>query len=359
MGCWEISTDTLAGSRFVVSELAETTASLLTLERGVASHPGERDWLAAHRGAYQRRLAADPVTARLVREGYGVRWLADFLTPVPPDGGEAAGGAAGTAAGTDTTVARAPRFAEELRLVRETPPDLARQDLGAPLGGPLGRPPGGQPPAELRRDDLPSRAAALLGWVWAETVLPYWPRRARIIEADVVARTDQLVRGGWAAALDRMRPGMRWLGGGRLQINTQDNPPRTIADARLLFVPVTSAKHGWVAWDRPAPGTGKRRRYAVVYPCAGALADPERVPVPRALGALLGPVRARMLVLLDAPKSTSQLVALTGQGLGSVGGHLRVLREAGLVRRRRSGRSVLYFRTAAGDAVVRAPSDGG
>ncbi|HET9860208.1 MAG TPA: helix-turn-helix domain-containing protein [Nocardioidaceae bacterium] len=40
--------------------------------------------------------------------------------------------------------------------------------------------------------------------------------------------------------------------------------------------------------------------------------------------------------------STSQLVALTGFGLGSVGGHLRILLDAGLVRRTRSGRSVLY-----------------
>ena len=44
--------------------------------------------------------------------------------------------------------------------------------------------------------------------------------------------------------------------------------------------------------------------------------------------------------------STSQLVAVTGQGLGSVGRHLRVLLDAGLVERRRSGRSVLYSRTA-------------
>ncbi|MEV2249926.1 helix-turn-helix domain-containing protein [Streptomyces sp. NPDC050147] len=50
--------------------------------------------------------------------------------------------------------------------------------------------------------------------------------------------------------------------------------------------------------------------------------------------------------------------SLTGQGLGSVGRHLRVLLDAGLVRRRRTGRSVLYFRTAAGEALVEAQRDG-
>lgn len=67
---------------------------------------------------------------------------------------------------------------------------------------------------------------------------------------------------------------------------------------------------------------------------------------------LLGPIRADVLTALGSPKSPTQLAALTGTGLGSVGGHLRVLLDAGLVTRRRSGRSVLYYRTSTGDAVV-------
>ncbi|WP_460492794.1 helix-turn-helix domain-containing protein [Dactylosporangium cerinum] len=43
---------------------------------------------------------------------------------------------------------------------------------------------------------------------------------------------------------------------------------------------------------------------------------------------------------------------MTGAGLGSVGGHLRVLLDAGLVARRRSGRSVLYYQTPTGAAVA-------
>jgi DNA-binding transcriptional ArsR family regulator len=39
----------------------------------------------------------------------------------------------------------------------------------------------------------------------------------------------------------------------------------------------------------------------------------------------------------------------------SVGRHLKILLDAGLVRRRRAGQSVLYYRTAAGDAVLDAP----
>jgi DNA-binding transcriptional ArsR family regulator len=77
-----------------------------------------------------------------------------------------------------------------------------------------------------------------------------------------------------------------------------------------------------------------------------------------ALGALLGPARAAVLVLLDSPHSTTQLTAVTGQTLGSVGRHLRVLLDAGLVERRRAGRSVLYSRSAAGEVLVTASGAG-
>jgi len=106
-------------------------------------------------------------------------------------------------------------------------------------------------------------------------------------------------------------------------------------------------RRGWASWVAP-------HRYALVYPCSGALADTGGPPAPEALGRLLGPARAGVLVLLGTPKSTTQLVALTGQGLGSVGRHLRVLLDACLIHRRRAGRCVLYYRTAAGDALVQA-----
>ncbi|PZT69275.1 transcriptional regulator [Streptomyces sp. SW4] len=323
MGWWQVNADTLARSRFVLSPLAETFACLKLLHAAVAAHPGERAWLDVHLPGYRRRLAGDPVTALLVRSGIGRRWVADFLTPTPREG---------------------ETFEEGVARVRAAPSAQARADLTVSLAGPL--------PAALDRDDLPERAAALLEHVWTEAVRPTWERRRRVLEADVVARTAQVSRGGWAAVLDALRPGTRWLGGNRLQINLLANPPREISGAELVLVPVTPQRHGWVSWE-------EAERYAVVYPCAGVLADGGgRDAVPAGLGALLGPARAAVLVLLGAPMSTSQLVAVTGQGLGSVGRHLRVLRDAGLVERRRAGRSVLYSRTAAGEVLVEASRPG-
>lgn len=321
MGWWQIGADSLARSRFVISPLAETVAALKTLHAAAGAHPGERAWLAAHLPAYRARLTAEPLDALLVRAALGPTWNADFLTPTPLGEGEQG-------------------FEEELTAVRDSEPGDAVPQLEVAIGGPV--------PEPLRSArDLPHRMAGVLEWVWRETVLPDWPRRRRILEADVVARTAQLGQGGWVAALDGLCPGrMRWLGDGRLQVNPRAYPPRWVDGGRLMFVPVTPDK-GWVSWE----GT---ERSAIVYACSGTLADTAGPAVPEALGALLGAARAGVLVRLEAPKSTSQLVALTGQGLGSVGRHLKVLLEAGLVRRRRAGRSVLYDWTEAGAVLVRA-----
>lgn len=69
---------------------------------------------------------------------------------------------------------------------------------------------------------------------------------------------------------------------------------------------------------------------------------------------MIGPARATLLCLLDGPMSPTHLVSVTGFALGAVGNHLKVLRDAQLVGRRRVGRSVLYYRTADGDRLVRA-----
>jgi DNA-binding transcriptional ArsR family regulator len=321
MGWWKVSTDSLAGSRFVISPLAETTASLLALEGGTAAHPGERQWLDAHHAAYRDYVKDHPVIPALIRVAAGHRWIPMLITAAPVSPGESS-------------------FRDELRHIADLQPDEVAADLE-------------EAGFKTAADDLPRKAAELLEWVWANTVLPYWATRRAIIEADIAARTTQLGRGGWAEALSAMRPGTRWLGDGRLQINALDRPPREISGAQLFFVPVTPSTRGWVAWDEP-------RRYALIYQCSGVLAGHGiRAAIPETLAALLGPARAAILTLLATPKTTTQLVALTGQRLGSVGRHLQILLAAGLLERRRAGRSVLYRRSPAGDLLVRIQNEAG
>src|SRR5262249_62236045 len=161
-----------AGS--AVSGVAGAAGGLMVGERGPAAHRGGGGGLAAHRPAYRERLAGDPVIALLVRAALGRHWIADFFTFAPTGEGE-------------------PTLGEELAWLRNRSPETARADLTVSLGGPLS--------ASLHRSDLPERAADLLEWVWTETVLPDWPQRRRIMEADIVARTRPLSLGRQAAAL--------------------------------------------------------------------------------------------------------------------------------------------------------------
>ncbi|NEB77519.1 transcriptional regulator, partial [Streptomyces sp. SID14478] len=130
MGLWQIETDVLARSRFVLSPFAETFASLNLLHAAAGAHPGEEVWLRAHLPGHRARLAADPVAARLVRVATGTSWIADFFCPTSCVG---------------------ERFEETVARVRATGAAQARADLRVCLQGPL--------PAALERDDLPERAA--------------------------------------------------------------------------------------------------------------------------------------------------------------------------------------------------------
>ncbi|WP_028636263.1 helix-turn-helix domain-containing protein [Nocardioides sp. URHA0032] len=326
MGTWLVPADLLARSRFQVSPLAETVAALTVLDApeppGV---PWQRTFHVTHREAYAEMLADDPLRGAISgwlwrpRRGSVPGWMGDFLT-APPLGP----GASFAAELAQLDAWDDARIRAEIRTMR---PDV-------PL------------PALLEGGGLRAAVAAILAWVWTATVAADWPRRRRVLEADIVSRTARLATQGWAGVVPTLGRRMDWKGGGHLQINSYDLPTRDLSAAReLTFVPVHSNGQ-WVAWDLP-------ERFAVVYPVTGAQAPVDRGAAD-GLARLVGTNRARVLVLLDEPHSTTQLAALTGLPLGAVGNHLRVLLDAGAVPRRRSGREVLYWRTSLGDGLVAA-----
>ncbi|MGY1649632.1 helix-turn-helix domain-containing protein [Geodermatophilus sp. SYSU D01119] len=319
MGEFIVDADVMARARFGTSQLTETLAAL-TMLRSPAVPPWHRPWADTHAAAFRERLAADPVGAALLAAAFGATWTADFLT-VPPSA-------------PDLTID------EELGFLESLDDAAVRADLEVATG-PL--------PPELTATGLAATAAALLRWTWEHTVRDEWPRRLRVLRADVVSRTARLSSGGWSAALDGISPGVRWLANGRLQVNAHPYPPRDVRGRDLLFIAATGPG-GWVSWRLPDT-------YAVVYPVTGVLAGGP-APLPDALVRLLGRTRARLLAALDAPQSTTALTARTGLPLGSVGGHLRVLLDAGLLERRRSGREVLYWRSDAGRTLLAAAEDG-
>jgi DNA-binding transcriptional ArsR family regulator len=84
-----------------------------------------------------------------------------------------------------------------------------------------------------------------------------------------------------------------------------------------------------------------------------ARARPDAVAAPRdQLALLLGPGRARVLTALDTPQTTIELALALGLAASTVSAHLTALAEAGLVSRKRSGRSVFYQLNPRGQKLI-------
>jgi DNA-binding transcriptional ArsR family regulator len=199
-------------------------------------------------------------------------------------------------------------------------------------------------PRSLDRGGLRNAVADILRWVWTTTLVSEWPRRRRVLEADIAVRTNRLATHGWAEVFATLGSHTRWMGNGHLQLNRYEVPSRDLSEAHeLSFVPV-HADGSWAAWELP-------HRFAVIYPVAGAMADLGHARS-GGISRLMGINRAHVLKLLDEPHSTTQLAALTGLPAGAVGNHLKVLLDTGAVLRRRAGREVLYWRTSLGDSLA-------
>jgi DNA-binding transcriptional ArsR family regulator len=305
----------LANTTFAISPLNETVAALGVLA-GRPGPPGLATWAERHRGALAGITAGNPTFAALVDVVARTTWMPDFITPPPT--------------GMDT------RFADEIAGVRQQTGIRARGDLMVSVGGAL--------PAALDVVDVVPVVADGLEAVWQRVLAPDWPRLHAVLERDVIQRAGRLATYGLARALEGLKPDLRLEPGGYLNLNDWDDwHPYDLAGAQLMLVP-NSFGGRWFCMDMP-------RALAVLYPARGiAEATDERAS--DGLDRLVGRSRALVLRALDDPASTTHLVTTLTMSLGAVGDHLGVLRAAGLVSRVRSGRSVLYRRTALGDALV-------
>src|SRR5512133_138140 len=280
----------LAHVRFAISPLVEVRRS-----RRLLDDPGagalHLPWVVE-----TRKLTAD-LDLSLLRalDPTGV-YTPDFVSPPP-----------------DTPLAE---LEDELAVVAATPPEQARAEVQR---------------SYRRKPRLPdvlerfvadpaaglAEVVALLRVYWERTLAPHWPRVRTLLEGDVLHRARQMADGGADRLFADVDPTVSW------------------ADGVLLV-------------------TDPRWQPTLVYPArgVGTLWEADRPPVPDALGALLGKVRAAVLLALDRPRSTTDLARSLGVSAGGVSQHLGILRAAGLVHGHRVGRVVLYLRSPAGDGLV-------
>jgi len=323
----EVGPGDLAASRYAISPLIEAM-SALRLVAGYEATGALRPWAVRARPVYAALRRREPAVGALVSLFRHSGYNADFIQPPPASAGMS--------------------FVAELAAVRDTPADRARVEIDRNLAGHRA------PPAYARRilgaPDVVDRLADGIAASWTALVEPEWPRLRSILERDIVQRAGRLAAFGWAAALADLHPRLSWAPDGAITVAHRDQSHHRLDGQGLLFVPSVFAK--FIAYvDPPWP-------YAIVYRARGVaeLLTPPAQPRPAgALERLLGPTRAAVLRALSTPGTTTQLAAQLGLGLGSVGDHLAVLRDAELVRRTRVGRAVRYEQTALGEALTAAP----
>ncbi|MDX3762293.1 winged helix-turn-helix domain-containing protein [Streptomyces sp. AK02-04a] len=318
---FEVSVEDLLRSRFALSPAMD----LCFLLRSLAGQgrPLPRAWAARLLPAFERLRRESELDAALALQA--PQGGPNFVAPPPR--------------GLNQT------WADDLAMIRATPLEAARHEIAATATGPSARDP--RVRAVLDSADAVSRIAEAMDQAWHELLAADWPQLRAICERDVVHRVGVIGEHGWAATIESLYPGVAWRAGG-IEIGFFRGGTVRLAGDGLLLIPSVFVGHIAAQVEDPWPRT-------LVYRARGTAAlwgEQESVPRPDALTALVGRARARLLLALDAPASTSHLARSLAMAPGAVGDHLAILRGAGLLVRARSGRSVLYRRTPLGEALV-------
>ncbi|WP_329485746.1 DUF5937 family protein [Kitasatospora sp. NBC_01246] len=314
----------LAQTRFAVSPMWEVVTSFRLLRRA-DEQPLYRRW-------------AEQVRPRLVRAGLDRGWLAelvpvdgylaDFLNPTP--------------------AGPFPTLATELEAIRRTAPERVRVELGM-----LAAERDDGAPARFRilseaPEEALAKVAAEVEAYWELALAPYWERIRRLLEADVFHRARQVAEHGSAHVLNELHDSVRWDDGTLRLVRRHCALTRDQVGSGLLLVPSA------FAWPKVLTRSVAPEPPQLAYPARGIgnLWEPRATTSPDAVAAVLGRSRTMLLTELDTPASTTRLAQRSGLSAAGVSQHLTALRNAGLVTAHRSGRSVLYARTALADALL-------
>lgn len=313
----------LAQVRFAVSPMWEVAPGFRLLTSGSA-HPVHGPWIAQVR---PRVLAAGLDRGWLAELIGPCGYVPDFLTPAP------AGPAPGPAA--------------ERAAIAATPAARVRRDLDhlAAHQGHLG------PRLTALHADPAARLPRLVEEIeayWELALAPYWARIRAVLDADVLHRARTAAEHGTGHLFDSLHTSVRWDADTLRLVRRKRDMPRRSAGTGLLLIPSV--------FTGPGPRTQVRppEPPQLAYPARGIGALWERRPTAGAgaLAPVLGRSRTLLLIELEAPASTTGLARRTGLSPAAVSQCLTALRGAGLVSAHRSGRCVLYARTAAAETLL-------
>lgn len=236
----------------------------------------------------------------------------------------------------------------ELDALRSAPLDPMRVDFGKMVL----RSTGSRQRALREMQERPARARTMIAeaWedVWDAAIAPVWPQIERLLRADIAVRSRTIATSGISGMADDLHPNVSW-GAGAVRVRLRRHSEQV--DCRgsgLVLVPSVMSSWGcMVLTEPPAQPT-------LFYPARGVTAGWARstTETADALGALLGPARAEILLGAGIARTTSQVARDAGIAASTASHHLTVLRAAGLITSERDGARMLHLRTPLGEAMV-------
>ncbi|MGY0464896.1 ArsR/SmtB family transcription factor [Kitasatospora sp. cg17-2] len=329
---FRLGVEDLAATWFAYSPLQETVLGLRA-RRWTWYYPEQQPWIAGWQDRWET-LDTALLDALITPNAF----VPDFLTPRP-------------------AVPR-PDFHDELAELARTPPEEVRTDVLAAYSGdgsPL-------PPVLTALVDRPvelrDRVAEALSAYWTRCLAPaWWPRAREVLEADLAHRGRMLSERGSEGLFADLDERISWRAG-VLRLNDSNPAVQAlgtsvdVAGRGLVLIPTLAGIGAQTDITQDGPPL-------IAYPARGRATMGEGLAggtgpgtAPAALVGLVGAARARLLVLLASPASTTELAQRLGVTPGAVSRHLGALASAGLLDRTRHGRRVLYRRNALGDALT-------
>ncbi len=245
-------------------------------------------------------------------------------------------------AGKNATVA------EAMDLITRLPEEMWNQDLRS-LGTTRAR---AVELAKLNGSAGRERAVELLREYHAFAIAPFANELRGMALADIDRRSHELASGGISELFAHLHPDLR-LGPEGLLVEGDhgvDRLPKRLLDGGLVLVPSV------FVW--PGVATYLLNGFAptVAYAAIGVgnfVRREGRHSKP--LSDLLGATRARILLELELPMTTTQVVGLLRLAPATANAHLKTLADSGLATAYRDGRAVVYRPTALGDSLASQP----
>jgi DNA-binding transcriptional ArsR family regulator len=194
------------------------------------------------------------------------------------------------------------------------------------------------------------RLTTALWEYWCVAFAPYWPDIRSVLQGDLIHREGLMANVGLGGVLATLHDDLR-LVGDRLYVDKPDNVTWDLTTGIILIPSVFVPPHLVIPTDGRHGGTyfvyGAHRFDRIWYGWNQPL---DRGSSP--LDGLIGSTRANILVALEFPDTTLSLARRLRLKPPGVSQHLSALKNSGLLKSRRNGKAVLYYRTALADRLL-------